>query len=294
MVYFRVSDGTRLGNWLFQYAAALSQHDEVTAYVTKPELEKRLRACPIFEGLRITTERPKDPEEVIERGGPHYVPIVRHDFSRPLLLNGFFQSAKYFDEAVVRGALAVPAERESYLRAKYAEALSASEVTGISVRRGDYLRLPYYHPFVGKRFLWQAIERFPNCQVFVVCSDDIPWCKKFFPQAFPDKVFVFVEGESVVDQLYIHALCRNNIVSNSSFSWWGAWLNPNPSKRVIAPSQWFGRGYERKGLDWRDLYFKEMEILPNPYTFCGLLRANVYRAWDAFKGWTYPLRSWLK
>lgn len=107
---------------------------------------------------------------------------------------------------------------------------------------------------------------------FVVCSDGMTWCRRFFPNAFPDKRFLFVEGESVLDQLYVHTLCANNVVSNSSFSWWGAWLAEQRRRaeglrgRTLAPSMWLGYAPKRMGGDWSDVYFDGMEVVENHYS----------------------------
>ena len=99
------------------------------------------------------------------------------------------------------------------------------------------------------------------------------WCKRFFPRTFPDRRFLFVEGESVLDQLHVHTLCANNIVSNSSFSWWGAWLGEQRRRRegfrgmTLAPSMWLGYEPRRMGGDWSDIYFDGMEVVKNRYSF---------------------------
>jgi hypothetical protein len=72
---------------------------------------------------------------------------------------------------------------------------------------------------------------------YVITSDDIGWCKENF---VGDYNFLFMEGTSASHDLYIHTQAKHNIIANSSFSWWGAWLNTNPDKVVIAPKQWFG------------------------------------------------------
>ena len=72
--------------------------------------------------------------------------------------------------------------------------------------------------------------------MFVIFSDDIEWCKKNLN--ISDSLYI--ENEKDYIEMYLMSLCRNNIISNSSFSWWGAWLNNYQSKIVIGPSKWFG------------------------------------------------------
>ena len=163
-------------------------------------------------------------------------------------------------------------ERIASLEGRFGDWLSRPGVTGISVRRGDYLRKAAWHPFVGERYFRDCIARLPDVRDFIVCSDGMGWCKKFFPKAFPGRHFLFVEGESVLNQLYVHTLCANNIVSNSSFSWWGAWLAERRRRAegvkgvTLAPSMWLGYLPRRRGVDWSDVYFDGMEIVKNSYT----------------------------
>ena len=146
--------------------------------------------------------------------------------------------------------------------AHFAEAFAGGAPVGVSVRRGDYLRLPHRHPFVGRGFLRRALEAFPEGTGYLVCSDDLPWCRRFFtPRRFPGRRFWFVEGMSPLRQLWAQSLCAHNVISNSSFSWWGAWLNATPGRRVLAPTRWFGPDC---GLpaDAPGLSFAGMERLP--------------------------------
>ena len=76
----------------------------------------------------------------------------------------------------------------------------------------------------------------PDTEIFVVFSDDIKWCK----ENFIGNNFYFVENEKDYIEMYLMSSCNNNIISNSSFSWWSAWINENENKKIIGPKNWFG------------------------------------------------------
>ena len=71
---------------------------------------------------------------------------------------------------------------------------------------------------------------------YLIFSDDPQWCLDNFKM----EKFRVVEGEQDWVDLYLMSECKNNIIANSSFSWWSAWLNSSPDKRIIAPQKWFG------------------------------------------------------
>lgn len=118
------------------------------------------------------------------------------------------------------------------------------EATSIHIRRGDYVSIPkiaavhltlpitYY-----KEACNRIVEKKPNAMFFIF-SDDILWAKENFPKNFKT---VFVSTPEIPDyeELILMSLCKHHIIANSTFSWWGAWLNQNPGKIVIAPKQWF-------------------------------------------------------
>lgn len=281
MLYIEL--GGRLGNWMFQYAAAKSLHVPFKAY-WKPSIWKMPihEYVDLFHDLEIVNEI--GPMERYREPKFGYSQIPDFDFSKDILFTGDFQSDKYFDKPLIRAAFAPTAKRIAELRVKYGEWISRPHVTGLSVRRTDYLSMPEIHPFLGLEYYRRCLALLPACRDFIVCSDDIGWCRATFPKAFPDRNFYFVEGESVMNQLYVHTLCQNNIVSNSSFSWWGAWLNPNPQKRVFMPSMWLGFRLKRQGMDWSDLYFEGVEVVRNGYTlaqvakgWCNILIQNFVR-----------------
>ena len=92
-----------------------------------------------------------------------------------------------------------------------------------------------------------GMVQFPSDTIYLVFSDAIDWCKRQF---VGDKFF-FIEEPNEVLSLHLISFYRNNIIANSTFGWWGAWLNENSDKTVIAPSRWFGDGYA--DLDTKDI-----------------------------------------
>jgi hypothetical protein len=85
---------------------------------------------------------------------------------------------------------------------------------------------------------------------FVIFSDDIAWCKENFTN--PSFTYTFIEGNTDWEDLMFMSCFSHQIIANSSFSWWGAFLNKNPNKIVIFPEKWFG---EIANLDATDLYY---------------------------------------
>ena len=264
MLYIEINPYTRLGNWMFEYAAAASTREFVCFYGTYEGWRRDIApyADTIFRGAKLQDKKPKDLEV-------YHAPTFRYHklpsfAGKNVDFRGYFQSEKFFNAELIRSLYGVPKSNRQYLLQKYGEWLNHSDVVGISVRRGDYLAKPEYHPFVGKRFLRKAVSLFPPSSKFVVCSDDLEWCKRFFT----GNQYLFVSGETAMNQIYVHALCHHNIISNSSFSWWGAWLNEHKDKRVIAPSLWFGFGSKE---DTADLLWDKVEILRNRYSIVQFL-----------------------
>jgi hypothetical protein len=89
----------------------------------------------------------------------------------------------------------------------------------------------------------------------MVFSDDIEWCKENLQ--LENSTFVSTDSDYV--DLCLMSMCNHHIIANSSFSWWGAWLNKNKDKKVVAPNQWFGSAYEHYKLN--DLYCENWIII---------------------------------
>lgn len=112
----------------------------------------------------------------------------------------------------------------------------------LHIRRGDYLKNPIYHVCT-ETYYRKAIEYLMDSMdapIFYVFSDNPEWCEEFM-QSFHVKYSVVNhnKGENSFKDMYLMTQCRHNIMANSTFSWWGAWLNDKPDKIVIAPSPWW-------------------------------------------------------
>ncbi|MEK6829645.1 MAG: alpha-1,2-fucosyltransferase [Nanoarchaeota archaeon] len=169
-----------------------------------------------------------------------------------IVLDGYFQSEKYFKEYKEElQNLFLSDAHISLIREKFKDILN-NTTCSIHVRRGDYLNFSNIHPVQNMNYYMKAIKSMPKETVFLIFSDDIEWCKNNFPD-IPEK-FICIEGQKDFEDLYLMSLCNNNIIANSSFSWWGAWLNKNENKKVISPSSWFGQS---ANYDTRDLYCED-------------------------------------
>jgi hypothetical protein len=162
---------------------------------------------------------------------------------------GSFQSPKYFEE-VNNDILHDYEVSENFLAYQVhnnfeKNILSTYNSVSIHIRRGDYVSNKLFNSMLGvlpESYYFNAIKYIRTVvekPAFFVFSDDIDWCKIVFQK---EKDVFFIENEKskrgAASDLKLISICKHNIISNSSFSWWGAWLNKNPNKIVCAPKRW--------------------------------------------------------
>jgi len=156
-------------------------------------------------------------------------------YAPDLALNGYFQSENYFSENMnfIRNLFCPTKYVEDKLE-KYKSFFNKKNVA-IHIRRGDYVKLSDHHTNLAEEsnYYHIAMSKFPDCK-FVFFSDDIEWCKKKFGSEH-----CFISNEKDVVEMYIFSKIPNKIIANSTFSWWGAWLDENPNL-IISPQEWFG------------------------------------------------------
>lgn len=172
-----------------------------------------------------------------------------------LQLDGYFHSYKYFsnNKKYIRKVFSIDEISNKIISDKYIGILDQNPAF-IHVRRGDYLKFKDKYPPCSLEYYYSAINEFDIDKIFFVFSDDISWCRK----NFLGERFIIIENNPDYIDLYLMSKCSGSIIANSSFSWWGAWLNNNHNNIVFAPKEWFGHNepYNTKDLipgEWKTL-----------------------------------------
>jgi hypothetical protein len=216
----------------------------------------RIKVTPLFRLLQRCGRYPS-------RGGIRYYRELGFRFDcrletlpDNLCLEGFWQSEKYFSSIgdIIRQEL-TPLKELSGHNARLAERIAATNSVSLHIRRGDYVSNPAamsYHGTCTLEYYAGALEliarRVERPHLFVF-SDDPAWAAENLKCAMPTTFVDHNDADNGQDDLELMRRCRHNIIANSSFSWWGAWLNEHPGKTVIAPLRWF----REPGVDTRDL-----------------------------------------
>lgn len=158
---------------------------------------------------------------------------------------GYWQSEKYFKDFNIQIINDFTFKNVKDLeRGQFVKDISSKNAVSIHVRRGDYVNNPVVNNFHGSlsdEYYRKAIklvkDKVEN-PVFYIFSDDINWVKlNMFQNDDINLVFVFSSSEK--EDLFLMSKCKHNIIANSSFSWWGAYLNENANKIIVAPKTWY-------------------------------------------------------
>jgi hypothetical protein len=182
---------------------------------------------------------------------------INLDFSQNIVIEGYFQSEKYFKtvkEDIINYYFKLKETHIDYINNKYKFIINQNNLS-IHIRvGGDRASLQHSHKNVSldyyKTAINIALEKDPTIENYIVFSDNISYCKEIFGN---DKNIIYIENEKNYIDLFLMSLCKHNIIANSTFSWWAAYLNKNSNKTIIAPkSEWFGPTL--KHLNLQDLF----------------------------------------
>ncbi|MGC5703638.1 alpha-1,2-fucosyltransferase [Pseudomonas sp. NFXW11] len=170
-------------------------------------------------------------------------------------LMGYWQSERYFQdiESTVRNDFSFKLEL-SDINLELAKKIAQSNSVSLHVRRGDYVNneknksiysscsIEYYQSAINH------ISQYVTEPEFFIFSDDIEWAKSNLSIPFASMYINHNQAAESYNDMRLMSLCKHNIIANSSFSWWGAWLNNNKGKLVIAPKKWFTNDNDTKDL----------------------------------------------
>lgn len=286
MVVVQLTGG--LGNQLFQYAAAKAlslQHKtslllDVSSFMRSelPELEvPRDFELSYFEGVKETTvntcflQNDKNyfflKEKRIERLLPNYrrgvykEPYYHYDANffktrSNVFLKGGWQSYKYFQKfrQQIIPSLQIKKDIVNGV-ADFASDLRSEGVVSVHIRRGDYLRKPIileWHGIMNRDYYIKAFEKIAkktSIKRVLYFSDEPEWVSSELIPVMPGEIISNSISGNQYQDFFLMQNCAHNIIANSSFSWWAAYLNPNPGKIIVAPQRWFNKApYDTKDL----------------------------------------------
>ncbi|MFS4581870.1 alpha-1,2-fucosyltransferase [Phaeobacter sp. C3_T13_0] len=258
----------RMGNQMFQYAAGRALADRLGVQLALDSRGAELRGegvlTRVFD-LELAAANPLPPlrqaapiRYALWRGPGQAMgakPNLRREaglgfnpeFERwgdDSYLHGYWQSERYFSNIAerIRHNFTFPAFSDQQ-NTEMAARISESNSVSLHVRRGDYLTLAA-HALCDQAYYEAALDQVlsgldgqPTVYVF---SDDPQWAKDNLPLPCEKVVVDFNGAEKDYEDMRLMSMCRHNIIGNSSFSWWAAWLNQTPSRRVAGPAKWFG------------------------------------------------------
>lgn len=172
----------------------------------------------------------------------NYSDAYKSAMAEDYYFDGYWQSQDYFQdiEDEIRNTFVFPGFDEDK-NIEICKTAREKNCVSLHVRRGDFLKASKFVALGSGSYYDRAVSLIKSKvddPVFIVMSDDIEWCREHFNE----EKMIFVDwnsGSKSYRDMQIMSICKHNIVANSSFSWWGAWLNNNPEKIVIAPSRFY-------------------------------------------------------
>ncbi len=276
MIYVQLLGG--IGNLCFQISTVLAlgwdNDDEIVVSDTSQSVTKRDETFwlkTIFRRINTVKGIPSSIKYIYREPNFMYNKI---QYIKDMQVFGYFQSPKYFDkykDKLLEIFLEYKHQIQNYLDLTL-NSISNKPTISLHIRRADYLKLQHCHIVLDETYYEKAIyklaeklnisfEEINEKYTFVFFSDDIPWCKKSLVFNSLNDIHFITLGNDV-HELYLMSMCDHNIIANSSYSWWGSYLNEK-DHITICPKHWFnspqtgGKGPP----NWSDIYCDKWLII---------------------------------
>lgn len=265
MIIIKLQGG--LGNQMFQYALGRNLsliHGKSFkvdySYLKIPNQSQRTLE---IDGYNTMLEKASEkeilsytsmPQKILDlvRSNKKLITEKKYVFDPKILLlddgyfSGHWNSEKYFkkNEATIREDFKLKKHFCEHAEIISKKIISSTNSVSVHIRRGDYAfikKIADIHGILPISYYEHAMEllvsKLSN-PIFFIFSDDIEWARTYFPKKYP---LIFVSNSLIpnYEELILMSQCKNNIIANSTFSWWASWLNTNKEKIVIAPKKWF-------------------------------------------------------
>ncbi len=238
----------RLGNQMFQYASLRGIADKNNYEFTIPEsdFEDEWNDHQLFDAFQLPhlKHRGRVEDKFLQERQFNYDPELVKQCPDNISLFGYFQTEKYFEH--MKDSIREDFTFHDDVQHNCEDTMDGvDDAISLHVRRTDYVEKSQDHPPCPLEYYEEALSHFDKGRQVIIFTDDGPWCKG--QRLFQPDRFLISETQNNVYDMCLMTLCKDYIIANSSFSWWGAWLSTNPDAQVIGPKRWFGHnGYTAK------------------------------------------------
>jgi len=284
LAFNQIGNLGRLGNQMFEYATLrgiAAKHGYswcIPPFHVKGIENYSLHQCFKLESVEDKNLNYIENIQYIQERFFHFDEELFENCPDKVSFHGFFQSEKYFQHISdeIRKDFTFLDEHLEPCK-EFISQFDGQEPIMLHVRRGDpnlvdprgfkwaYVNCSDQHPVQSLEYYQEALKHFDDDQPVIVFSDSPEWVKQqeFFDG---DRFFISEPQEKYGDGSYLPyvdlclmSLCSHAIIANSTMSWWGAWLQSNPNKKIVAPKMWFGPVYADK--DTTDLYLEDWIVI---------------------------------
>ena len=251
-----------IGNQLFQISHALCQGFKYNipvkfkpfSYTPMQGLQPSLYFDNIFRNIEFSNIT--QPLKRVE--GTFHFSNSEFSWDTSIEFYGYYQSSKYFlgfDEKL-KEIFKPTQEFKDKIERIYSGFLNSNSLS-LHIRRGDYLNISNILPVIDISYINESINQIGNYDNLYIFTQDKEWVINNLNY---NNMIIVDNLEFDYEELWMISLCKNNIMSNSSFSWWGSFLNQNVNKKVMVPNIWFGPGSDYNYSDIYESYHTKINV----------------------------------